>query len=482
MKLFALLFLFILAPVFLAGQVTDNVIASIDSISRLLDEQKDENRIQSLLAISEAYRLISFDKSLKTGLEASSESEKKGYHDLTAKIFRSLAFGARETGDYELSDEFFTKSLEAYTASGNVLQKAYIINNLALNQLERSYTDDALNKFHEALNIAQEYKDDTLRLLIHLNLGKIHYNKAEFNEAYDDLQTASTIATKLKDDHNHSKAQQNLAMIHWQWDENNLALSMLRETIPVFEKHQNDESLSMIFNNIGLIFLHDKQLPDSAFRYFHMAKKIREDKGWQVALANVLVNMAVAHTSLQNLKEAIDLLHKALDIYTKSGVNEGIVRTHFQLGETYHKQQQYMLSNWHLNQSLKLGEPFGIEQYNMAIYELMMINFYLLNDFDNYIQAYTSFKNGHDNMVTQLNQLQSAEANWKVENAALVAHIEKQNIQLLQSQQQVRKQQILLGAIGATILVLIFSTILFFISRKSNSKQNSKQSAQILTD
>lgn len=480
MKHIKLFILFLFAALSSSGQTVDNIIRSIDSLAHLLENQTGENRVKSLLAISEAYGLISNDKSIKIGIEAATESQKNGFHDLTARIYKSMAFTARQSGDYELSDEFFNKSLEAYQLSGNELQKAYIINNLAYNLLERSITDQAVIKFQEALDLANYYKDDTLRLLINLNLGKIHYNNLEFSKAHDILQETILIANKLEDDHSLAKARQNLAMIHWQWDENDLALNILRETIPVFEKHQNDENLSMIYNNIGLIFLHDKKLPDSSFSYFEKAKKIREAKGWAVPLANVLVNMAVAKSIEKNFYEAKELLQKSMEIYTKSGVNEGIVRTHFQLGEVYHQLNLYQLSNEHLSASLVAGNPFGIEQYNMEIIDLMLNNYEKLNDFKGFLKTYRIFKSEYDSLSAQYQQLQSAEANWKTENASLHERNQNQIAMLDKMRQQLKKQQYILGAIGASILVTIISVLVFFISRKKSTPQKFPEKGQYL--
>ncbi len=468
-KLRLLFYLVILSPLFLAGQDIHHIIIPFDSLIDQIEKQSGDSRILTMLLLSEAYQTVSLEKSIETGEAALLEASQRDKPELSAKIYRSLANSARQSGDFQLSNEFYSKANEIYHQLGNELQQAYISNNMAYNLLEQAESEVAESEFLAALQIAEKHQDDTLVMLISLNLGKAYYQRGAFSEAYDWLYRALLIADQQHNDFYWATAQQSIAMIHWQWDENDKALTMLFEVAKVFENHNNNEHLSKVYNNIGLVYLYDKNQPDSALIYFNQALQIRYNNGWYQAAADVMINIAIAQTDQGNYADALNLLIQSQQIFEQAQAMEAMIRILHQQGKIYHLTKEYPTSNELLHNSLRMAQDAALDHYIPIITELMLKNYELMNDFTGFLSIYKLYTAHYDSIYSQLIAMHSSEIDWKSENQTLLRHLEAQKNQTILLEKKIQSLRYYLGAIAAFVVVFMLSWWIYKISYNTSS-------------
>jgi len=205
----------------------------------------------------------------------------------------------------------------------------------------------------------------------------------------------------------------NIGMIYWQWDENDRAIVELRKSIEVFERTNLNEMLSLAYNNLGLIYLYDKDGPDTASMYFSKSLEIRETFGSPVPIANVLVNMALVYSAQNNIEKAEKFYNRALQIYETSGSVQGIIRIYYHLGEDYHNLKNYQRSNEYLQKCITKASEHGVEQYYSIVNDMFMKNYEALGDFQSFLFHFKNFKTDHDTLMSQFNLAQSRESQLK---------------------------------------------------------------------
>lgn len=384
-----------------------NELLKIDSLNQLISNQSGSERMKSLLALSEAYRMVSIDKSIKTGWDALTYADEHGLKSLKANVLRSLGQSAQQAGDFDLAADYYHKAAMHFSNLSNRKGLALTYNLIGILNLNKAEYDTALVYFERFHALAVELDNDTLICTAMKNKGQIWFELGELNKAHDSFYKASLVFLQLQDTVNYASSLLNLSQVLWQWDQNNEAIEALEKVIVIFEKYKKLNDLSMAYSNLGLIFYYDKKDYDQAFNYFQKSLKIRELDGNPIPVAHTLVNMANVFSAREQYVKARENYLRALQIYTSTDFVQGIVRTFFHLGESYHNSKEYTLSNTYLQQCLAKATEFGFLSYQSISNELLMKNYIALNDFPSFLVYYNTFKDKHDTLLNDHSRLQA---------------------------------------------------------------------------
>ncbi len=393
----------------------------IDSLNQLISNQSGSERMKSLLALSEAYRMVSVDKSIKTGWDALTYADEHGLNSLKASVLRSLGQSAQQAGDFDLAADYYKKAATYFSNLNNREGLARTYNLIGILNLNKSELDTALVYFDRVHTLADELDNDTLRCTAMKNQGQIWFEMGELNKAHDSFYKSSLVFLQLKDTVNYASSLLNLSQVLWQWDQNNEAIETLEKVIVIFEKYKKFADLSMAYSNLGLIYYYDKKDYDRAYEYFKKALKIRELDGNPIPVAHTLVNMANVYSAREEYENARLNYLRALQIYTSTDFVQGVVRTYYHLGESYHNSKQYALSNTYLKQCLDKATAFGFLSYQSIANELLMKNYIALNDFPSFLIYYQTFKDKHDTLLNEQSRLQAKVAVAQQEYESILA-------------------------------------------------------------
>lgn len=470
-KRFLFAIIVLLFSIRISGQEAEQSISLIDSIISEFDHLASEEKIRSLLSISEAYRPISFDKSITTGETALNSALTTEDYVLAAQIHRSLAISARETGDFPMSNEFFQNAADLYEYLDDHRQLGYILQNMAVNFMDLSEPDKAEELLMQAELIANQTKDDTLKMMVISNWGRVHFDSGDLLKAFEVFNQAIIMAENLKQVQEYVGAKLNQATIFWQWDENEKAIGIFKEIYPIAEENGFTEQFSKINNNIGLAYLWGIGMPDSALYYFEKAREIREAKGWTKSLADLYVNISAAHMEKGNYDLAKDLLINALKVFETSGNKDREILSHYHLGEIYLRQENYQQSHYHLTQSLVLSDEYNIDLYRLSVLEFLLENFEKSKDFNGFVTTFHSYKDLMDQVYEEMVQLQLSDIDWQKQASTLEEQINEQELELSEIKTQLQNSQLILGALASIAFMLL---IAIFWLKISQSKKKAR--------
>lgn len=400
-------------------------IKKIDSLNQLLEWQTGNKRTESLIALSEAYRLVSYDKALKSGMEALQYADTHGMERMKAHILRSIGQSAQQAGDFDLALRYYHQSLQIFQTLDDLTYAAKMFNQIGDLKSQLSEYDSALYYFEKVTGMSETLKNDSLLAYATNNSGNVWFETGDLNKAHDAFYKAAIMFASFGDSASNALAEMNLSQVLWQWDENDKALGLLEKTIRFARRNHHGEMLARACSNIGLIFYYDKEDYPKAMDYFQEALNIREQKGHPIPIAHTLVNIANVNIASGEVDKAIATLQRAMQIYLSSKVVQGQVRALYHLGEAYQKKNNFRQSNTYFEQCAAKAIENQIAGYSTSVRDQLMENYIRLNDFPAFIRLFEPYKAENDSMAEMYGKLKAAEAGFALQNQELLSQNEK---------------------------------------------------------
>ncbi len=468
-NLIILLFLSVFRSVFPLSE--DVSLQKIDSLNRVLAIQSGSSRVATLIGLSEAYRVLSLDKSLKTGLDALNLATEQQLGTMKAEVLKSLGQSAQLAGDYDLANQYYAQSLQLYNAVNDQYNMARLNNFLGDLHNNISEYDSAIACFDRVEKLAKNISNDTLLAFALLNKGNSFFETGRLNEANDAYYRASIMYKNFGDSNSIALADMNQSQVLWQWNQNDEAIALLKKTISYAKRKQLADILSRAYSNIGLIYYYDLNDYDTALGYFTEALRIRENRAFPVPIAHVLVNMANVYAETGKTNEAIAHLQRSLQIYENANAVQGIVRVYYHLGEVYHQKGDYKQSIQYLEKCQQKAKTHGIETYATIVNELIMNNYISLNDFKGFLVHFNEYKAVNDSVADAYNALQASEAKFRFMVMDLEAERERNEVEKQALKNRLENYNHFFAGLAGLVFFGVMLLVLFFFVKRSRKHE-----------
>ena len=123
----------------------------IDSLHIRLLIVEDEEKIETLLTLSEAYRNIVFNDCIKYGMQALRLADETNNKTLKALIFKSLGISCYYSGNMDIALGYYSQSLNVYKDIKDEKGQANCLNNIGLPSLNRTNRATMINTGDNAI-------------------------------------------------------------------------------------------------------------------------------------------------------------------------------------------------------------------------------------------------------------------------------------------------------------------------------------------
>lgn len=443
--------LFWFAVFYTVSIFADGNLIKIDSLNKLVGLQSGRERIETLIMLSEAYRDISLDKSLQTGVEAGKYADDEGFENLKGRILLSMGESASLSGDYALSLDYYGKAAVAFSATDAFADLAKAYNNMGLVYKNLAEFDKAIEFLTKASEIEKAH-DLTGPLAGSIgNMATIYFSLGDFNKAMDGYYQARLVYKELKDTLRYAKMTMNVGLVYWQWDKSDFALEMLTEAKNLFEEKEDYVELGRVYNNIGMLYYQDVKDTTKALEYFEQSLSIRELLGNQLGMAVVLANIGNVYRDRKQLFEAYERYGKALRISEAIGYKEGIVRTNYYIAIAHQKNNEFHESNQYLNTCLTMATEHGMKNYYQIVNEAKLKNYAALGDYQGFMQEFKVYSAAKDTLANELNDLKTKESEARYKVNELIPELDR-----LEQENKHQDQMLLLYKSILSFILLIF--------------------------
>ncbi len=436
--------------------------AKIDSLIRILSSQTGQERVLTLIQLSEAYREISAKKTYETAETASRYADEADLKNMQGTILLSMGKSATTLGDYPIALNYLEKAVKAFEKSENF--KELIISIFSIANVYKNMADYAeADKFYiNAIHLAQEHGLVSQQAASELNRGNMFFAIGDYEQAMESYQKAKKLYEGINETDRLALSLTNIGLIYWQWNKNDLALEMLLKAKDIFEEKKNYVEMGKAYNNIGRLYHQDFHDTTKALEYYQKSLKIREEIGNQLGIAVVLANIGSVYRDNQQYEKAFEYFDRSLSISRMIGYKEGILLGTFYSGMAYQKKKNYEKSNILMDSAYIMSKRYGITNYFPMINEARLNNYAALGQYSDFLNEFKEYQIRHDSLKSEVDELRFSELEARNEAERLKKTIEK----IQSANQQLQHQMLSRNTLIVFLLLIVFVMTIALVARK----------------
>lgn len=423
--------LLITALLLLSGAIAQQ--QQTDSLKALLAaSQPAKERVELLLTISDQYRFSAPDSSMAYALLARNLARQSGNNIQEARANLNVGGYYYATGKSDsgllLANEYINRHKET-PEQPSLLAQYYSFSGLCLMKLDRKR--DAMERFYEALRIAEKIGDQSTQIKAQANMGWV---MMELNQPAD-------------------------------------AIQRFRDAVVLIQTTQTSlRNLGTLYNNMASCF-GTLELLDSARKYADLGIQSAQQNNDLNAQANGHFILGTALEKMGRLEDALKSYEKAQPLREKVGdpyflVSDMAVKASL-LARMGRAEEGIQTSRAAL-------EIAGKNQLNAKlpmIYESLAANFQAVGDYKNAALTYQRLADLKDSLYSDALPKALAEMSTKYES-------EKKEQQILLQRSELSRKNLLIT--GIVLLVLLAAFLLYSFYRRHQLKQKAALQAEIM--
>lgn len=435
--------------------------SALDSLRNQINTEKaDTNKLIHLNKLSRGYNMI-------------------GSYD-SAVFFANSAL--------KLSNEILKE-----TSNKSIIQTAKKHESSAYNNIGNVYTNqgnysEALKNYSASLKIREEMDDKPGQAASLTNMGNVFFYQGNYPEGLKSNLAALKIyeITGVKED--IADSYNNIGTIYHSQGNYNDALKNYQSSLKLREAINDKKGISDSYNNIGAIFYAQRNY-EEALKNYTASLKIREVLGNKRGIGSsynnigeVYFNQAEQAKDLQlresKLAEALKSYLTSLKIKEEIGDKGGIARAYLNIGTVFAEQKKYKEAEKYFIRTKELAKETGYKEGSREVYNHLAN---LDSAIGNYKGAYENhklyilYRDSLENEETRKKTVQSQMTYdfEKKEAVAVAEHKKELENQKTLSEEESRKQKvILLFVLCSLILVIVFSGFIFRSLKITRKQKN----------
>jgi signal transduction histidine kinase/tetratricopeptide (TPR) repeat protein len=388
-----------------------------------------------------------------------SEKSNYKYGFYKGNNFRGMYYWV--TNDLENAIISFKKSLKYSYFKDNPRTRAVVLSNLGMIYSNSYKSDSAIHYLNRTINYSEEHKLNKLRRKALFDLSNLYINQDNYLDAAKNLFTVEDLLKKDYDSVLSIYVYSSFGILYQRLNNFELALENYKKAIEIDENVESISSLANTYINIGELFIHTANMPDSALFYYR--------KALESALPFDKANVMMA---LNLNKGNVFLESNQLDsarVYYQFVLNDSLIDKFperragatVNMGMYYLLKKDYDNARFYLTEGHTLSDSLGILHYvRNALQSLIKLDS-VIGNYQGSLRYYKVYHKVSDNMSANKANLNIAVleiekflALKSYNNEILVKENNYQN-RLIQQQRKV----IVLSSVASLFLLILLYTL-----------------------
>jgi len=409
----------------------------IDSLRKVVKAAKaDTNHVITLNLLSDELWRDGNEEALVFANKALSESIKLNYKRGEAEAYNSIGIIYDDQGNYHTGLENYLKALKIYKETGDKKGIASEYNNIGIIYKNESRYQKALEYYLRALKIREDIKDKKGTGICYNNIANIYTIQKNYTKALEFYNKSLHIKEELGDKKGQGTTYNNIGTIYDTMEELDKALLNYLKALKLCEEAEYKRGIANSNNNIGIIYkkqadvMTDKKAAaakyDEALTYYLKALKLREEAGNKDGIAMTYINLGSLYLKKGNLPETYKYINSSIPIYIETGNREGLENAYILAADYYNIKGDYK-------------QAYSYEKLYSDVKDS------ILN------------KENSEN-ISRMNAQFDSE---KKDNEIKLLNKDKEQRELLRSEEKQKQSIILFSVIAGLILAAVFSIFLY---------------------
>ncbi|MGB5072512.1 MAG: tetratricopeptide repeat protein [Bacteroidota bacterium] len=344
--------LFVLASTNLAQQV------QVDRLHGLLHKQKqDAGKVNTLIALCDAYRVRNLVKSAEYGRQAAALAHSLSSPGVLARAQISLGWTQQALRLNKAAKENFTAGLKQAEELKNGKAIAMALRGLGKMEENQGHAEQARSLYKRALESSRESRDSAGIAAASIDIGIANRMQGKFELAKESFQQALKLSERLNDTSGIACALLEIGNMERRVGNAEQAEALLRQSLLLNEALGNASGIADGLCQIGSIRLSFGET-GKATELFNQSLAKYEELCDSTGIANVFNYIGHIHNVQGRYKQAADYYRRGLKLQEQLGNRSLLIGALISIGSIEFQQSSFEDAMISFQRSLKLCEEF----------------------------------------------------------------------------------------------------------------------------
>ncbi len=245
----------------------------------------------------------------------------------------------------------------AIVQQADVAQKAQVdeLVTAGLKLFQQREYSAALDRFQQALAIAEKIGYKQQQLLASLGIGEIYNLRGQYPQSLKYFQKALNLSREIKDKSFEGVTLNNIASVYIYLGKYSAAIEYFSQSLALSKEVGDKLGEGIVLNNIGEVYNLLGRY-DKALEYFQQSLAIKKTAGKKANERNTLINIGSIYQELRQYSKAIDYYQESLTISKEIGDKRGEAVALTNIGTVYNLLNKYQQALEYHQQSLAISK------------------------------------------------------------------------------------------------------------------------------
>jgi signal transduction histidine kinase len=423
------------------------------------------------LTLAYEYKGISHKKQMEYASRALISAEELGDNENIIKSLTLLSEAYFSMDIYEKAIEYYTRLYNIYQTNNNELEAAKALRMIANSYYGWSKFIEANDYYNRALFIFKKHQffegiAQTLR-----ELGRILGHWGEYDEALSKHQEALKFYEEIRDEEGIAEVLSGMGLIYKELGNLERAFEFFRRSLEIYETINQTAEIVNLTLYIGDIYL-QRNLYEQALEYYLRGDEIGKGLDNKKLKAITLSNIGEAYNQKGDYLLALDYQKRSIVLKEEIGDKMRLASSYTEIGLIYANVRDYPKALFYLNKGLELAIELNFKFQIIKSYNYLSDVYFRLGNYQKSLEYYKNYTLTRDQVYSEESKqtISELQARYQVERK------EKENERLRHSQQLnkalIRNQQVLIGSVLLTLLILFALALIFRKRYHQNQKLN----------
>ena len=333
-----------------------------------------------------------------------------------------------------------------------------------------NHYDSAGYYYERALAITKQHDIPDKASALYTNMGVLYKRQGQYDKAIEQYLEGLAIDDVNDNYYGAVIKRINIANLYSMNGDNERGIKYSLEAlelIPLVKNERKDRMHALLLNNLGTIYI-ELNAWEQADRYFNEALEINTRINNQNEVSRNKHNMGALREKMDQPREGLPYLLEALRIRKQVEDRIGLIETHMELGTTYSKIGDQLLSEQHFDTALSIATEINDLSLLSDTYRAQSDEFERLGRHKDAVTALKQSWIYHDSLQQQIDHDTKIEMEAKYQTALKDAQLTES--QLIISRRTNQRNIY----VGAGILLLLAMLYLFDRNRKNKRISDEK--------
>ncbi len=365
---------------------------------------------------------------------------------------------------------FLSKQIKFRRGEGSALLQVGNINN------DLGLVGSAISNFEQVVEIADELKDQKLKMSALNNLGISYFNWTDYSKALNYYLKYTRVAEELNEPKYLSRAYNNVANVYIRLADYKKALEYHFKGLEIAQKLQDKVLIAGSYNNIGIVY---KGLgkKEEALEYYFKTLKLAEELKHKLGMTFALNNIGAVYSEDNEPVKALKYILRALEIKRELGEQKGIANTLNNAGGCYISLKKFDQALNSYLESESISKAIQEKSSLMVAYEGLRDTYESKGDLKKAFEYFKLYSSVKDSIFNKEKSEQVTEMQTRFETEKKEKEIKLQTIEMEKKDALFKQQNIFKNALLAGFTLVLALAVSIFIAFRQKQKMN-----KILTD